>query len=267
MKHKYLNYKPNTQNFQKKLLITIGVCVSVLTLLFATRPRDFEIFAASPSLAPKASPVPSPRASVKPTASPSPVASPSAEAATESLKDRIDRILEQRVDKLKDLEQSGQKRRAFVGEVQRITERTVTLHTRRGNQSFTVGSDVILLKNGKAATIDDIAVGDWLCVIGFLEKETIQPQIAIISTTTLQPDQPDTIIGTIKSISRTQIVITDVANSERTFQIVKTTLFETVDGETSKRENLETETQVIVVSEPEGSQNPALMIRSLAGKR
>jgi len=267
MKQDFFLYQPQPKNPQIKVFLGLAILTSLVVLMVATHPSRFEVFAASvaPSPSAKASPKPSASPSVRPSASPA--ASPSREAATESLKDRIDRILETRQEKLRELEQSGQRRRAFIGEVQRITERTVTLHNRRGNQSFTVNTDVVLLKGGKTATIDDIAVGDWLCVIGFSDKETVQPQIVIISSTPLQPEQLDTMIGTIKSVSRTQIVVTDPKGSERTFSIVRTTAFEDVDGEVSKLGNLETETQVIVVSETSGSQSSAVTIRSLAGKR
>jgi len=219
----------------------------------------------SPKVTPKVTATPKPTVTPKVTASP--IASPSSQAATESLKDRIDRILETRQEKLKDLEQAGQRRRIFIGEVLRITEKTVTLHNRRGNQSFTVGPEVVLSKAGKAATIDDIAIGDWISVIGFSDKETIQPQLVIISTTSLDPSEVDTAIGTIKSISKTQVVVTKPTNGDDTFVTTKTTQYVNAAGDTIKRENLQTETQAIVVSKSGDTQNTALTIKSLAGQR
>ena len=219
----------------------------------------------TPKVTPKVTATPKPTVTPKVTASP--IASPSSQAATESLKDRIDRILETRQEKLKDLEQAGQRRRIFIGEVLRITEKTVTLHNRRGNQSFTVGPEVVLSKAGKAATIDDIAIGDWISVIGFSDKETIQPQLVIISTTSLDPSEVDTAIGTIKSISKTQVVVTKPTNGDDTFVTTKTTQYVNAAGDTIKRENLQTETQAIVVSKSGDTQNTALTIKSLAGQR
>lgn len=263
MKHDIFTPYQRNQHLQQKLLFVVAVIVSLVALSAATQPDSFEVFAATATASTKASPKPT----ASPKVSPSPVASPSGEAATENLKDRIDRILETRQEKLQELEQAGQRRRIFVGEVQRITERTVTLHNRRGNQSFTVGPDVVLSKAGKAATIDDIAVGDSIGVIGFSDKETIQPQIVIISATSLQPADFTTVIGNIKTISKTQIVVTSPSGAEQTAQIVKATQFENSNGEAIKLTDLQTETQVIVVSKPNGNLNPASLIRSLAGQR
>lgn len=261
----YFSHQQFNSSFQKKLALGVGAVLAAGALFFTTHPADFDVFAASAT--------PSARTSPRPTASPkaspvaSPVASPSGEKATENLKDRIDRILETRQEKLLELEQAGQRRRVFIGETQRITERTVTIRNRRGSQTFTIGQDVVLAKNGKMATIDDIAVGDWLGVIGFSDKETIQPQIVVIANASLEPTEYETVIGTIKEVTKTQIVVTDPTQSERTYQIVKSTEFEGPEGNAIKRENLQTETQVVVISEPKENQNPATVIRSLAGQR
>lgn len=269
MNNSHLPHQPNSNSLQRKVFFAVGTLVSLFALITATHPEGIQVFAvtATPSTKTtvKASPSPSPKASPK--VSPSPVASPSGQAATESLKDRIDRILETRQEKLKELELAGQRRRVFIGEVQRITEKTVTIHSRRGNQSFTVGSEVVLSKSGKAATIDDIAVGDWIAVIGFAEKETIQPQVVVISTASLAPVDRDTTIGSIKSITKTQIVVTRPSGSEITFTTAKNTEYLNANNEAIKRETLQTETQVIVVSKPDDSTNPALTIKSLAGQR
>jgi len=260
----FLPHQPSN-NFQGKLLLILGLVVSVIALISATHPGNFTIFAATASPSSRTpvrtSPSPSPRATA------SPVASPSGQAATESLKDRIDRILETRQEKLQELEQAGQRRRIFIGEVQRITEKTVTIHNRGGNQSFTIGTDVVLSKAGKAATIDDIAVGDWMGIIGFSDKETIQPQIVIISSTPFEPTDIDVAIGTIKSISRTQIVVTKPSATEDTFLTTRTTEYVNATGEVIKRESLETETQVIIVSKAGDAQKSALTVKSLAGQR
>lgn len=264
MKNDYFLKHQTDSTFPKKVLLVIGVILAILSLIITTRPGRLAVFAASVAPATKASPVP---VSPRPAAAASPTASASGEKATENLKDRIDRILETRQEKLMELEQAGQRRRIFIGETQRITERTVTIRNRRGSQTFTIGQDVVIAKAGKTATPDDIVVGDWLGVIGFSDKETIQPQIVIIANASLQPTDYDTVMGTIKEITRSQIVVTTPAQEERTFQIVRTTELEGHDGAAIKLADLETETQVIVISEPNGTQNPATVIRSLAGQR
>jgi len=204
-------------------------------------------------------------------ASPSPSLVPSAlptdQKTTENLKGRIDRVLEQHQQKLKQLEQNGQRQRVFIGEVLRISERTVTLRTSRGNQSFTAGAELALIKDGKKVTIDDIAVGDWMGVIGFLDKESIQPQYVFVSATSYHPPKYDTVIGTLKEVTRTQIKVTGPDKNESSFGITKTTQLQANDGSSLKREALQTDTQVIIIGNASGDQSAALLIKSLAGQR
>jgi hypothetical protein len=226
-----------TKNVPK--FLEVMCCLILLASLVITLPPS--VSAASPSASPSASPD---------------------EQATENLKERIDRVLEQRQEKLKELENSGQRRRLFIGEVQRIIEQTVTLKTRRGNQSFTVTPDLNLIRDNKKATIDDVAVGDTVAIIGYQDKETIQPQRIFISSTSLQPVKYETVLGTVKDVSRTQVTVTKVDGSDQKFTFVRTTEFQTSTGEASKRENLKKDGKVLIITKPESTQSP-LVIRSL----
>lgn len=253
----------STKNASKALEF---ICSFILLIgLLITLPTT--VSAASPSPAASAPPRVTPKASVRPTATPkpstsaSPSASPSTQA-TENLKERIDRVLEQRQEKLKELEDSGQRRRLFIGEVQRIIEQTITLKTRRGNQSFTITPDLNLIRDNKKSTIDDVAIGDTVAIIGYQDKETIQPQRIFIFTTSLQPVKYETVLGTIKDVNRTQVTVTKADDSDQKFTFARTTEFQTSTGEAGKRENLKKDDKVLVITKPESTQSP-LVIRSL----
>ena len=248
---------PSTSRSTKNTATLLEVISSVTLLLSVVLTFPSTISAASPA----------PDVSVKPTSSPTTTlsASPSArpdEQATENLKERIDRVLEQRQEKLKELEDSGQRRRLFIGEVQRIIEQTITLKTRRGNQSFTVTPDLNLMRDNKKATIDDVAVGDTIAIIGYQDKETIQPQRIFVASTSLQPLKYETILGTVKGISRTQVTVTKVDGSDQKFTFARTTEFQTSTGEAGKREDLKKDGKVLIITKPESTQSP-LVIRSL----
>jgi hypothetical protein len=252
----------------KPSLFALGV-VLILSLVSGISPFMSQVEAASPSPTAKATVTPRPSTSTfKLVSTPSPAAESSDdEQATENLKDRIDRVLEQRQEKLRELEQAGQRRRIFIGEVQRIIEQTVTLRTPRGNQTMIIGPEIGMTKDGRKATIDDVAVGDWVGVIGFLDKESIQPQRVFISGTTFKPTNFVTVVGTIKEVTRTQLTVVDANQTDQKFTFTRTTQFQGNDGATIKRENLETDTQVVVVGKTENNQTSALLIKSLAGRR
>lgn len=241
--------------------------------LFIGNPEEMtssaNIASASASPSPKVTPkvVAKASASAKKVASPTPSLSASASGspdalATENLKQRIDRVLDQRQEKLRELEKAGEERRLFIGEIQRIIERTVTLKSSRGNESFTITPDLKLVRDNKKASADDFAVGDWVGLIGFSEKETIQPQAVFASSTSLMPSKYATVLGTIKEITRSQIKVVEADGTEHLFTTAKT-VFNNEANTIIKRELLVKDKKVLLIAKTDTDLTPALLIVSL----
>ncbi len=174
---------------------------------------------AKPSATPKSSPSPSPTASASPSASPQ-----TAEDTAQKLKELIQKGKE-RVKGVMD--QVGDEPRGFIGEVQRVTDKTVTVKGFKGTEILNVSPTAVLTKDGKKATIDDIAIGDWVAALGSTNKEVFTLKKLLISSTTLAPANFVTQLATIKTITKTQITATPRNNQGTVTYIVNSkTLFQ-----------------------------------------
>jgi hypothetical protein len=208
----------------------------------------------SPSPSPKSSPVPSPSAS-------------SDIDTTQRLKDRIDKVIEKRRDQVKGIiDQMSSEKRAFVAQVQRVTEKTVSLKTLKGEQEIlTIDETVALVKDNKKITINDIAVDDWAIVMGYVNKDSFALKKIVVSSTSLLPRSYETVLGNVKTISTTQLVVTTKENQEsKTYVLNKSTAYQDSNGNTSDRKSLRTDDQVLIISYTDKNSQIAHTIRLLA---
>jgi hypothetical protein len=214
------------------------------------------VFAASPS--------PTPSAVVK--ASPSPLPSPSADT-TQKLKERIDKVIEKRRDQVKGIiDQMSSEKRGFIGEIQRVTEKTVSVKTTRGEQElFTLDDTIPVLKDNKKITIDDIAVGDWAIAMGYMSKDEFSLKKLLISSTSLLPRPYETKLGNIKTVSTTQLVIIARPDQDqKTYVLNKATKYQDANGNPIDRKALHELDQVLVISFTDKNNQVVHTIRSLA---
>jgi hypothetical protein len=232
----------------KKLftLLSVTFFLSIVASIHTLAPSV--IFAATASK----SATPSTKTSPSPTPSPAPT---SDEATTQNLKDRIQKALEKHSDQVQGvMTEIGGNKKAIVGEVQRVTEKTVTIKNIKGSETLTIDPKVILVKDAIKISIDDIAVGDWAIALGYREKDSADFELhrLVISSTSLAPKKFDTTVGTVKTNTKTQIVVTPRGKQEDvTFTIAKATSYQDGEGNTIKREDIKTNTEYIIVSNPD----------------
>lgn len=249
---------------RKAFMLTAAVVMSwqVMGSSFVTT-----AYAASPTPAasPKATAKPSSKASPSPSPTPSPTPEPSSEATTQSLRDRINKVLRQR-DQVAGVEDTQTRRKTgFIGEVQRVTEKTITIKTSKGSQILTLTPNVTILRDTKKITIDDIAVSDWVLVMGYTQGEEFEARRILVSTTSLRPRKYETTIGTLESIKTNQITVTPRGSKdEKTYTLVKTTKFQDGIGATIDRKALVTNSQYLFISYLDGTTSPVTLIRALA---
>lgn len=239
------------KNFLLATILSLGI--SLGSLVSAS-----PIMAASPSPTPKASP------KATPSPSPSPEASPT--SPTQKLKERIDRVLEQRKDQVKGVvDQITNNKRGFIGEVQRVTEKTLTVRTNKGSQILTVDSSVVIMRDTKRISLDDIAVSDWVIAMGYMDKEEFLLRRLVVSSTSLRPRRYDTTIGTLTTIKKTQLTFTPRSSKDPlVVTTTKNTQYQDGQGNKIDAKNLQTDAQYLVISYEENGQKIPLLIRSLA---
>ena len=196
----------------------------------------------------------------------SPSPSPSS-TTTQKLKERIEKVVEEKRDQVKGvIDEISGKKRAFIGEVQRVSEESLSLKTTKGNIIVPLTNQVILTKGNARISFSDIAVGDWIIAIGNRDREDFLPERIIVSGTSLRPTPKVITLGSIKSINRglTEMTITPRSgDAEQTFQLVKSTSYQDLEAANISNKSLAVDLQVLVIGKQKGDNVEAMVIRVL----
>jgi hypothetical protein len=191
-------------------------------------------------------------------------ASPS--ATTQNLRDRIEKIVEEKRDQIKGvLDEFDQKKRGTLGNVTRVSEESITIKTRKATEIIPLTSDVVIEKAGKSIKIGDIAVGDWAVVMGIIDNDTFVPKRVLVSSTSLRPATPVVTLGTITKVERTQLEVTP-RSGDSAFSIVTNTktTYQDIKGDEIERADLKTDMQALVIGvESTANEKTARIIRVL----
>jgi hypothetical protein len=190
--------------------------------------------------------------------------SPTPAETTVQLKERIQRIVEENSDQIKGvIDQLSYQKRGFIGRVERVTQESLTLENRKGTQIISIDEKVTLLKSNQEISIDDVAVDDWLVVMGVIEDDTFSPKRILVSSTSLRPKNHFVIIGTITDQSNGELNLLSRQSEELSFDINKKTQYQDQDGETGSSKEFIKDLQVLVVGYEDDSGKNATTIRSL----
>lgn len=223
------------------------------------------------SSSPKATTSPRPTASPKTSPNPSAIATSTDSATTtQKLRERIERIVEEKRDQVKGaLADLSQRRRGFIGEVQRISDEAITIKNGSTTNIFPLTDSLLLLRNKQKQKLDDVAVGDWALVIGQTVDDTFQVETIFLSATSLRPPSPVITLGTIEKIERSTFTVQPRSGEGvRMYSLGKNTTIEDNENNTLQTKDLTTDLQVVVIGRPD-PKNPnsppiATSIRLLA---
>lgn len=222
-------------------------------------------------------PKPSPSASAKPT-SESPTTTSkntestnSADLTTQNLRERIERIVEEKRDQIKGvLSEISITQRGVIGEVQRVTEESITIRTHKGTEIIPITNTaytVELVKANKSIKPTEIAVGDWLLALGVIEEDNFQPIRIAITSSSLRPRTRSITIGSIANLEKTELTIESrSATGSVTYTTNKDTKYQDLSGASITAVDIEESMQAIVagyVIEPSGSSNTTQRVAKL----
>lgn len=192
----------------------------------------------------------------------SPSASPSLEKTTEGIK----KILEKYVDseKIKGvIDQLSQQKRGFIGQVDRVTEESLTITNSKGTEIIPFNEQVALLKSNREISIDDVAVGDWVVVMGLIVDDAFSPKRILVSSISLRPKNHLVVLGTIIDRSSKEITVLSRKNEEVTLSISTKTAYEDHDGEKASSSEFIEDLQVLIVGDQDDEGKNSSIIRSL----
>ena len=172
-------------------------------------------------------------------------ASPS---TTQALKDRIEKKAEEDLtDTQQTNNQADQKKKAIVGQIERVSEESLTLLNSKGTQIIPVDEATQVTKAGKTIELADIAIEESAIVLGFVQEESFQPMKIIITEEKLLPNPQKIIIGSLVKISSSQLIICSRGTQEEiAFNLTASTRFEDGAGGEISRSALFEEVQLLV---------------------
>lgn len=193
-------------------------------------------------------------------------ATPDSETTTQNLKDRIEKVVQERQEQIQGVvDDLAQKKRGFIGEVQRVSESSITVKNIHGTQIIAINDQVQLTKSNKDIEIDGIAVGDWALIMGYIKDDNFEPKKIQISTETLRPKNYTVYLGTVDTISKSQISLIPRSGGDSVIiDFDSKTDYQDLQGETIKMSEIQAESQVLIVAyEDKNEDQLATTVRSL----
>lgn len=156
-------------------------------------------------------------------------------------------------------------KKAIIGEVLRITDDALTVRTNDGQQIFPLNGAVIT-KNDEIIDVGEIAVDNWVTILGTISDKTIVPNFIFVSTKSYRGEPQIVVTGTVTQISKTSVTISPRDGSEsKTLTVGSTTAILDSDGKEAEWSDFELEMSLLVVGfEKEDGLNRASTIKSLA---
>lgn len=154
-------------------------------------------------------------------------------------------------------------KRGFIGQVERVTEESLTLTNSKGTEIISIDDQVKLLKANKEISIDNIAVDDWLVIIGLIEDDAFSPKRILVSSTSLRPQNHVVMLGTIVDQTASKLTLLSRQNEEISFDLNKKTQYQDHDGETASSKGFIEDLQVLVVGYENDEGKIASVIRTL----
>ena len=191
--------------------------------------------------------------------------SPSPAETTQELKERIQRIVGEKSEQIKGvIDQLSQNKRGFIGQVERVTEESLTLTNSKGTEIVPFDDQITLLKANREISIDDVAIDDWLVVMGIIIDDTFSPKRILVSSISLRPKNHIITLGTIIEQSSKKITILSRQNEEMNFDISTKTEYQDQGGESISNNEFIKDIQVLIVGDEDDDGKNASIIRSLA---
>ncbi len=188
-------------------------------------------------------------------------------STTSTLKERIEKVIDERNGSIQGtIDELQQNKKGLVGEIIRVSEETITIMDYEGtNKVIPINnSKVILMKKNKVIEINDLAVGEWVVIIGFEdEQEDFIPQVIEVSSRDLSPIEYLVHTGTINSLSSRQLILNPFQQeSPLTFKLGLKTQYLDYRNNESKRIEFEADIKAIVAGYKDDDDNIATFVKA-----
>jgi hypothetical protein len=158
------------------------------------------------------------------------------------------------------------KKTAMIGEVSRLTDETITIQGRMGARILALGDSVSIIKNRQEIEVSDIAVENWLTVLGEIRNDEFNPRFIFVSEENLRPKSQFVSVGNITKINNNQLTIELRSTGEsRNINLNSSTKYRDLDNDEIRLTNLEEAMSVLVTGHETDNGITGLTIKALVG--
>jgi len=190
-----------------------------------------------------------------PTATPSAktkIASPSADqnntTVQQNIKDRIEKILDDKGSSVL----NSLKRKAYVGQVVRVTTESLTVNTLHGEVTVKLTPEktaMFLMPRLTPVQISDVEIDGFVIAMGYVDgDDVLDARRVLVSPAPLFPIKKGVILGTVQSIKPTQLLVRTLAQEDKTISLSSKTVYQDNTGTAIKRTDVKEDTKILVIT-------------------
>lgn len=172
-------------------------------------------------------------------------------AAIENIKKVIEKNIS--TDKVKEaFVQVFRQKRGVIGQVTRVTENMITLSSADTTIIVSTTDATTIVEGTNELGVEDIAVDDWLSVVGFDDDGTFEPVEITVLEEDPYPQDVVTVIGSIETIEDNNITVVSRKNSNTiAFTITDSSRIEDATGKELTADELQEDLTCLVVAQKE----------------
>ena len=186
---------------------------------------------------------------------------------TESLRERIQNIVEQQKEKVQSvLGEISNQRRGFVGQVVRVSETTLGFDVRGATRIVPLDETVTLMRSEAAIKTENIEIGSWAEVLGIVDNnDSFVAKKITFSTTSPLPKPHFVALGTLKTIKASSLDFQPRGQETvLTVELTRNTVYQDNTGEETDSDEFVEDDQVLLVGYQQDGDTLITVVRSLA---
>ncbi len=183
---------------------------------------------------------------------------------TDTLRERIEKIVEQQRENVETVLSGSDRRRGFVAQVIRVSQETLTVDSRGINRVVAL-AEAELMEGDEAIEPDEIAIDDWVLVLGLNNNDVFTPKKITLLSASPRPNQHLVQLGAIKEINTRSMDFQARGQEEvAAVSLTNQTEYQNNQGEEAELEDFLEDDQVLLIGYLDEDETIVTVIRALA---
>ena len=170
--------------------------------------------------------------------------------AEESTIQNIKKVIQEKQLELGEASHSAtQERQAYLAQIKRVSEETLTLRSNKGNKIVPLTKNLIISKANTEIAVEKLAVDNWVVVYGLLENDNFVPKKISVTSYDFTTQNRKVLLGTITELYSLNLSFTPRASEEKlTFILNKKTNYQDFKGEEADWDDFYKDIQCLIVA-------------------